>query len=321
MLLWGFSLGVSAGQVFKIATLSPEGASWMVKMRLAADEINKKTNNRVKFKFYPGGVMGNDESVLRKIRIGQLHGGAVTDGAVADVYPDMGIYNLPYAFHSFKEVDYVRSRMDKVLLKGLEKKGFVAFGIAEGGFAYLMSKEPITSLADIRKRKVWAPEGDVIAQAVYKATNVSAIPLANSDVLTGLQTGLIDTFSSSPIVAIALQWHTKIKYFTDVPIMYFSAMLIVDKKRFNKLSSSDQKIVRKVMGRRFAEIDKQNRKDNRNARKALENLGIKFVSFKPGEMEKWKNASAQARQSLTGKGRYSSKMLKVFQKYLKAARK
>lgn len=321
LLLWGFGLNASAAQVFKIATLSPEGASWMVKMRLAAEEISKRTNNRVKFKFYPGGVMGNDQSVLQKIRIGQLQGGAVTDGAMSDIYPDMGIYNLPYVFHSIKEVDYVRSRMDKILLKGLEKKGFVAFGLAEGGFAYLMSKESITALADIRKRKVWAPEGDTIARAIHKVTEVSPIPLANSDVLTGLQTGLIDTVSSSPIAAIALQWHTKIKYFTDVPIMYFSAMLAVDKKRFDRLSPGDQKIVREVMGRRFDEIDKQNRKDNQKARDVLEKMGIKFVNFESQEMEKWKAAAAQARTNLQNKNHYSNQTLDTFQKLLTAARK
>ncbi|MBW2100225.1 MAG: TRAP transporter substrate-binding protein DctP, partial [Deltaproteobacteria bacterium] len=74
--------------VFKIATLSPDGSFWMQKMREGAEEVAQKTNNRVRFKFYPGGVMGDDKVVLRKIRIGQLHGGAVVSGSLSDYFPD-----------------------------------------------------------------------------------------------------------------------------------------------------------------------------------------------------------------------------------------
>ena len=116
---------------FKIATLSPEGSVWMEKMREGAEELARKTDNRVTIKYYPGGVMGDDKAILRKIRIGQLHGGAVVGGSLSKFYPDNQIYSLPLKFKSFEEVDYVRKFLDQRIIEGLEKNGFVKIGMSE----------------------------------------------------------------------------------------------------------------------------------------------------------------------------------------------
>ena len=141
----------AGARTIKIATISPDGTLWMQEMRAGAKEVKKRTQGRVVFKFYPGGVMGSDENVLRKIRIGQLQGGAVTMGSLRGVYSDIDIYSLPYLFSSFKQVDYVRERLDQTLLDELEKKGFVAFGFGEGGFTYMMSDSPLYTAEDVRK--------------------------------------------------------------------------------------------------------------------------------------------------------------------------
>ena len=107
--------------VLKIATLSPDGSNWMIAMRQGAKEVAKKTENRVRFKFYPGGIMGGDKAVLRKIRIGQLHGGILTSGSLSKFYHDLLVYNLPMVFKSFAEVDFVRKHMDMLIIDGLEK--------------------------------------------------------------------------------------------------------------------------------------------------------------------------------------------------------
>ena len=115
--------------VLKIATLSPEGSYWMDQMRRGALEVKQKTEGRVRIKYYPGGIMGNEKAVLRKIRIGQLQGAAIMYGSLSGIHPDGQIYGLPMLFESFEEIDYVRQRMDPILLEGLAKRGFIAFGL------------------------------------------------------------------------------------------------------------------------------------------------------------------------------------------------
>jgi len=195
---------VALATTFKIATLSPEGSSWMKIMRAGADEVAEKTNKRVQIKFYPGGVMGDDMAVMRKIRIRQLQGGAVTIGAVSSYYSDSQVYSLPMLFRNLDEVSYVRSKLDSHILQGLEQNGFVSFGIAEGGFAYIMSLSPIKSVPDLRLSKAWVPASDDLVLEAVKAYDVNPIPLPIGDVLTGLQTGLIDTVAAPPIATLAL---------------------------------------------------------------------------------------------------------------------
>jgi len=112
----------------KIATIAPEGTVWMKQMRDGSKEIKERTDGRVNFKFFGGGVMGNDKKVMRKIRIGQLHGGMFTPSSVADIYPSMQLYGMPLVFSSVGEVEYVRERMDSILMAGLEEAGLVSFG-------------------------------------------------------------------------------------------------------------------------------------------------------------------------------------------------
>jgi len=214
-------LGASAeAMTLKIATVMPDGSNWLVEMRQAGETIAERTAGRVKLKFYPGGVMGNDKTVLRKVRAGQLHGGAFTSGALAAVYPDMEIYSLPMLFRDYDEAEHVRARMDDTLKAGLRKKGFVALSIADGGFAYVLSDIPFRSVEDMRGAKTWLPEGDIMSGLTLDIAGVSPVPLPIVDVYTALQTGLVDTVAAPPMGAIAFQWHTKVNYMTDVPLMY-----------------------------------------------------------------------------------------------------
>ena len=207
-----FSVGAQAATTLKIATLSPEGTGWMIELRKAAKNIRERTNDEVKLKIYPGGVMGDDKAVLRKLRVGQLHGAAMTSGGVLQPYPDIALYNLPLVFRNAQEVDYVRARLDEKLMAGLRENKFVGFGLAEVGFAYPMMKDPITAVDQFQNRRVWAPDNDPGALKAYASFNISPVPLPIADVLTGLQTGLIDTIGSPSIGAIALQWHTQVDY-------------------------------------------------------------------------------------------------------------
>lgn len=307
-------------KTIKIATLSPDGTMWMQEMRAGAEEITRRTQGRVAFKFYPGGVMGSDENVLRKMRIGQLQGGAVTTGTLADVYPDIDIYGLPYIFSSLKQVDYVRQRMDQLLLDELEKKGFVAFGFAEGGFTYMMSESLLYTVEDVRQQKVWAPGGNKVAEAVFNSAEISPVSLPLSDVLTGLQTGLVNTVITSPIGAIALQWHTQIKYVIDVPLTYIAAMLVMDKKAFNSLKIEDQKIVREVMNAAFKRIDAANRHDNLSAQEALKQQGIEYISLPEKSLNDWYEIGDKAIKQLQKNNSYSPNAYKKIMQHLDAAK-
>jgi TRAP-type C4-dicarboxylate transport system substrate-binding protein len=272
----------------KVATVAPDGSRWMQQMRAGAEEVNTRTSGRVTLKFYPGGVMGNDAQVLRKIRIGQLQGGAFTAGGLAERYPGLNLYGIPLLFHSLDEIDAVRAQLDPELAAGLDRAGFVTFGFIEGGFANLLSNEPIHSVEDMRRKKVWVPEGDAISFLAMETMGLSPSVLPVTDVLTGLQTGLIEITFASPVAALVLQWHTKVKYITDLPVSYSMGVFAIEKGAYSALSADDQRVVREVMSRYCHELDREARDDNRKAAEVLSRSGLQTVTVNDADVEGWR---------------------------------
>lgn len=301
--------------VIKIATLSPDGTAWMKKMRQAAKEIAKRTDKRVKIKFYPGGVMGDENSILRKMRINQLQGAAITSGALTRYFKDTSLYGMPFLFNSQEEAVYVRKHMDKLMLKGLKKKGLISFGLAESGFVYLLSNNPILSIDDLKKEKFWIPD-NANARDTIKSFALKPIPLPFGDVLAGLQTHLIDTIISSPIASIALQWHTQVKYLTDMPVLYSWATLVISEKAMKKLKKKDSTIVHAVMSQAFKEIDKENQADNKAALAALKSQGINFIKPTKEQYAEWKNIALKGNKELVKNGYNSQGMYDLVKKHI-----
>jgi TRAP-type C4-dicarboxylate transport system substrate-binding protein len=308
--------GVAFAAQFKIATIAPEGSGWMQAMRRAASDVKSKTDGRVEIKFYAGGVMGNDKKVLRKIRIGQLQGGVFTANGLSERYSDILIYGLPLIFRSQDEVDFVRERMDPILAQGLEDAGFVSFGFAGGGFAKLMGNEQVNSLDDLRGRKVWVPEGDTISYDAMVALKLSPVILPITDVLTGLQTGLLEYIATPPVGAVVLQWYTKVKYVSTLPLAYTLATMVIDKRAFSGVSEADQAVVREVLTAVYDEFEKQNVDDNLQAEEALVANGLKFVDLEPDVIKTWREAAQKANESMAEQGLFSPELLSALRAHV-----
>jgi len=307
---------VQAATTFKIATISPDGTSIMKVMRSGAAEIEKQTEGRVKFKFYPGGVMGNDDAVFRKIRIGQLNGGALTAGALVPVHPDAQLYSIPFIFHSIEEATWVRERMDDRIKGDLRSGGYQVLGMSTGGFARVFSTVPVASIEDLQGQKVWVPSGDILSERALRNANISPVPLPLSDVYTALQTGLLDTVGTSPSAAIALQWHTRVKYMTDVTLGYLMAYLLVEGKDFDKLSAADQKIVLDTYKPLFAGLDVEAIRDNQSALAALQGQGIESVTPDASELKRWHALAQQTIDDVRDSKQYTAEGLAELKRLL-----
>lgn len=273
----------------KIASVAPDGSHWMREMKAGAQLIQTRTGGRVAIKFYPGGVMGNDAQVLRKIRIGQLQGGAFTAGGLGERYPGVNLYGIPLLFRSLEEVDYIRGELDSKVLAGLEQAGFVSFGFIEGGFANLLANEPVRSVEDMRRRKVWVPDGDQISFLAMQTLGLSPVVLPLTDVMTGLQTGLIDIAFASPVAALVLQWHTKVKYITALPLSYSMGIFAIETDTFRGLDAADQQVIREVMGEVVTRLDRTAREDNERAREVLQKSGLQTLEVNATDVATWRS--------------------------------
>lgn len=306
--------------VLKIATISPEGTIITDGFKAASQEIEEKTGGRIKLKVYPGGVMGNDTVVMRKMDIGQLHGSTFTAGGISAAYSNYQIMSLPLLFNDYKEVDAVRKKIDPELTRTLEEKGYISFGIIENGFVYMMSKYPLSDPDDLRGRKVWIPEGDYIGRIVFEEAGVPPVPLPLPDVLTGLQTRLIDTVASSPVATVMLQWFTKVKYLSEYPLIYGYGTFAFSQKAWDQIPAVDRPIVRQALRHHFKQVDAQTRKDNQQALQTLKKQGLAFVELKPGSLEKMQQIADRAIDKLMQNHLFDEKMLAQIRTIIQSVR-
>jgi len=303
-------------QTLKIATIAPEGSSWMKDMRAGAKAVEEHTRGRVKFKFYGGGVQGSDRQVRRKMRTGQLNGGAFSSGGLNGFQKDADVFSLPMMFNTIEEARFVRNHMEPELRQRLEDAGYVNFGFATAGFGFMMSNKPMSSLADLKGQKVWTPEGDPVGYAALRALGVAPVTMPITDVMTGLQTDLLDSVTVPPVGAVIFQWHTKLSYITEMPVAYVYAAMLIDKRAFSKISPEDQVVVREVMEGIYRKFDQYGVRDSEEALQALLEGGMKMATPDQSEVRQWRGIVLDSHRKLARKGVFDIKLLDQMQELL-----
>ena len=296
----------------KIATLAPNQSAWMQDMRAAGKQIEQRTDGRVKLRFYGGGTQGSENKVLQKIKIGQLHGGTFSATDFMKDYGAINIYGLPFVFESWEEMRYVRERMDAQLQAGFADLNFVTFGIA-GSFSMVLSNDPVRNYEDMKGKKVWLPHGDFVSYEAMRRLQLSPVALPITDVLTGLQTGLLDIAAIPPEVAVALQWHTRVKYVTNMPVVFGISFLAISKPTFNRLSAGDQAVVSEVLNGVYADIDQKAPAESENAMQALQSIGITHVEPEEGQFAELQQTMSEFNREMAVDGAYP---LGVYEKML-----
>ncbi|HEX5132123.1 MAG TPA: TRAP transporter substrate-binding protein DctP [Candidatus Krumholzibacteria bacterium] len=262
----------------KLATLAPDGSTWMKTMHAIDDDVRARTGNRVGFKFYPGGVQGDEKDVIRKMRNGQIHSAAFTGFGLGAIVPEVRVLELPFMFESLDELDHVRGETDDYYRGLFNDRGYTLLGWTDVGFVYLFSQTPVKSAADMPGCKWWIWSGDQLAEIFFKAFNITPIPLSAPDVLTSLQTGVVDAVYSSPLACVALQWFTRVKYMSDMPVTHGISAVVATNKSLAGVSAADIAIVREVTESHLAELTGKTRVQNEEAIGEIKKEGVQVVA-------------------------------------------
>jgi TRAP-type C4-dicarboxylate transport system substrate-binding protein len=286
----------------KFATVAPEGSTWMNLMREYDAAVRDESRGRLRFKIYGGSSQGEDNVVLRKIRLGQLHSAGLTGVGLGEIAPKVRILDSPFLFRNYEEVDYLYEKLDKEFREAFEENDYVLLGWAEVGFVYVFTNSPVRTIDDMSGVRMWMWEGDPVAEATFKALNVNPIPLSIIDVLTSLQTGLIDGAYTSPLAAIALQWFTRVKYMMGVSIADASGAVVVSKKTFDSLPQDLQAILLRNGRKYMRMLTEKSREENASSIKTLERNGIQVIDISsPRTLKEYVDAGEKARRTLVGK--------------------
>jgi TRAP-type C4-dicarboxylate transport system substrate-binding protein len=313
------SLGLAGGTAhaqttLRIATLAPDGSSWMKLFNEWKKNVEAKSNGQIKIKIFSGGVQGDERDAIRKMKIGQLSGGAVTAIGLGLINPEVRLLELPRFFKTDAEVDFVRDTLAEELEKKFLDKGYVLLAWGDVGWVHLFSNIPIKSRKDIGETKMWAWVDDPLVRALFAKLNVTGVPLGVPDVLPSLQTGLINACYGPPLATLALQWITKVKYMTSVPLSMGVGATVVTKAEFDKLSPELQKVLRDESKALQAHSLQVVRADNQRAINAMKaKYGLEIVDAPKELVEDLEAQSRQVWEELAGK-MYSKEFLERVKK-------
>ncbi|MGM0453956.1 MAG: TRAP transporter substrate-binding protein DctP [Thermodesulfobacteriota bacterium] len=296
--------------MIKLATLAPRGSEIMNILEEMKAEIRDKTDNEVGFKVYYGGVQGDEKDVLRKVRMGQLHGGSFTGHGLGRIVPQIRVTELPYLFRNNDEVAYVRRHLQKEMEQRFRDEGYVVLGWNPVGFVYNFSKTPIASIEVARQQKWWMWEGDPLSEAVFEAFDITPVPLSFTEVMTSLSTKMIDTASTTPYGAVAFRWYTRFDYMDEYPITHVIGATIISRRIWEKISPGSRAAIEKLAQPYFERMRRLTDKQNEKSIDILKEQGIEIVPFQPDENTKAFifNAAKTARRNLVGQ-LYSQQLL------------
>jgi TRAP-type C4-dicarboxylate transport system substrate-binding protein len=262
--------------IIKVSLITPEGSTWTNYLYKLAEELKQKTNGEVEFKIYAGGISGDELDVLRKMRINRIHAAGFSGVGLGVLVPKVRILEAPLLFNSYQEIDWVREALIDEFAADFEKKGYVLLGFADAGFVYFFSKVRMSGSKGLNSVKMWVWKGDPVAKHSLEAFGIKAYPLHLTDVNTGLETGMIDSFYAPPLAAIVFQWYSKIRYMLDYPMVNSNGALLMKKKIFDSLSKKNQLILRELARKLSDELVQLARKQHAEALEVLKETGIIF---------------------------------------------
>jgi TRAP-type C4-dicarboxylate transport system substrate-binding protein len=299
---------------WRIATLAPDGSAWMKILNKGAAEVDSLTSSRVKFKYYTGGVQGDEKDVIRKMKMGGLDAGAFTSVGLSQIESSVRVLELPMLFASVEEMDYVRKKMWGTLIKRFKKKGYILLDPGEVGPIHFYSNNPIKTQADLKKAKVWLWGEDALVKTMFKKLGVNGVPMGVPQVLPALNTGRINAAYGSPLSTVALQWYTKVKFMTSMTTSYGLSATVVKKDVWDKMSPEDMKAVKKSLRSHSKKLRKVVRKDNKRAHKAMVRAGVKEIETPDSTKAQFTKIGEEVWTEMVGK-LYSQKDLDRVLKY------
>lgn len=293
----------AVAEAIKLATLAPKGSSWMNSFTAMEKELAMKTDGAIKIHFYPNGVQGDELDVIRKMRAGLLHAGAMTATGLGEIHKEVLILQLPRMFKTYEELDYVRDALREELDRGFADAGYILLGWGDIGYYYMFSNQPIDSLETLRSPnvKMWARSSDRIGLEFTKNAGIANVPKEVSQVLSALYSGQVNAVTTSPYACVALQWYPKLKYMTNLPVNIGVGATLVTKVAFDRLSLEQQQILRETSAKHHAELIQKIRKDNATAIEALQKkAGIKMVEFDDASREELDKIASETHNALVG---------------------
>ena len=275
--------------VIKVATLAPEGTAWHDILIDLSQKWKKASNGEVQLRIYPGGILGDERDMVRKMRIGQIQAAALSTEGLSELAPEFSAFFLPLAYQNFEDVNNVLIEFLPSVSKSMEDQGIKLLYVSDLSWAYWFSTVPVKVPADLVDKKIFTWAGNYEYEKVYRQAGYTVVPLPGTELLSGLQTGLINTFSTVPLYALARQTFGIANHMLDMKWGVLLAGVVIDKKTWDRIPKKYHPKLIQIL----EEIKKKqvivNRESEIEAIEAMKKYGLQVHSLNIKEKQEWMN--------------------------------
>jgi TRAP-type C4-dicarboxylate transport system substrate-binding protein len=270
-------------------------------MRDIAAAWKEASGGKINVRLYAGGVAGDEPDMVRKMRVGQLHAAALTGAGLATIAPEIQALQMPMMLRSYAELDYVRDRLAPQLEAMLAARGFKVLHWGDAGWVHFFTQQPVVRPEDLQPLKLFTWAGDTTYIEAWKDAGYNPIPLAATEIHTGLQSGLINAFATTPLAALSFQWFGQARHMTDLKWAPLVGALVVTMEKWQELSAALQprllEAAREAGGRLLGE----GRKLNDEAVEMMQRYGLVIHSVPPEIVVHWEQRARAVYPTLVGK--------------------
>src|SRR5271165_3144769 len=274
--------------IIRLGTLVPKGSPWHEILLNMGEEWKKASGGKIELKIYPGGEQGDEPEMVQKLRIKKLQAVALSGAGLSGIDAAVAALNIPMMLASNQELDYVRDHISDRLEKGLAKRGFIVLNWGDAGWIHFFTKQPASRPDDIRRMKLCVLQGDTATFELYKANGFLPVSLAATDILTGLQTGLIDAFQSPPLVALSNQWFGGAKNMLDIPFAQLVGATVVSKDVWDKIPAPLQKEMMQSARAAGVALREEIRKAEASSVPLMQQFGLNVVHADDKALAQWR---------------------------------
>tara|TARA_B100000579_G_C22798482_1_gene838442 strand:+ start:185 stop:1162 length:978 start_codon:yes stop_codon:yes gene_type:complete len=273
--------------IIKLATVAPEGTEYYNLLFEMGQRWQQETNGQVQLRIYPNGVVGGERDTIRKMRVGQIQASAMSSIGLAELTDQIQAFTLPMGFETYEDVDKVKEVMFDDISEGLSQSGFKLLFLVDIGWVYWFSSKEISVPQDLKDAKIYTTAGDYVTVELFRKFGFNAVPVSETDVLTSLQTGMINSMQTVPILSLSSGWSALMPNMLDLKWGAFVGAVIVDERVWNKIKPEYQKVmmdIAKDIGKKYQQTGRETEK---KAIEAMKSYGMNVITPTEEEIKIW----------------------------------
>ena len=290
----------AAPALVKLGTVAPDGSSWHQILKDMGERWRQAPGGGVTLRIYAGGVLGDEPDMVRKMRVGQIHAAALTAVGLADIDPAVAALQIPMMFRTYEELDHVREKLRPILERRFEEKGFRILNWGDAGWVMFFAKEPFARPDDLRKMKLFVWAGDNTSVDLWKSAGFRPVALAATDILPGLQTGLINAFDTTPLMALSSQWFGLAPHMLDLKWAPLVGATVITTKAYGTIPPDARAALLAAADEAGVRLRGEIRASDGKAIEAMRKHGLIVQAASPELEAEWLKAAEGAYPKLRG---------------------